>query len=127
MGAAVASAIIVVENTAGCRGRRVIGTVHCGPAVCVANIVHLALLKQCVILVSLTAGWRTHISASRAEVVIIILEVVGRVRRERSLALSGEGGIGDCVGESTGATEVHHIAEGDPSGDGKEDARRLSN
>jgi hypothetical protein len=37
--------------------------------------------------------------------------------------LGGEGGIGDCVGEGTGATEVHHIAEGHPRGDSKEDAR----
>jgi hypothetical protein len=123
MSTTIAGAIIVVENTAGSRPSGVISTVHCGPAVRVANVVHLALLKQGIVLVALTGRWCAHTGTTRAEVILILLEVVSRVRRKGGLALGGEGGIGDCVGEGTGATEVHHIAEGHPSGDSKEKAK----
>lgn len=47
---------------------------------------------------------------------------MGWVRREGGFALRSEGGVGDSIGEGSGATEVHHVAEGHPGGDGEEDA-----
>lgn len=86
---------------------------HRRPAVRVAHIVRLALLQESVVLVAVTARRRAHASTSGAEVVLL-LEVVGRIGREGRLALRGKGGIGDCVGESAGSTEVPDIAERHP-------------
>jgi hypothetical protein len=38
--------------------------------------------------------------------------------------LSGKGRVGDGVGEGTGATEVHNVAEGHPCSDGEENAAK---
>lgn len=80
-------------------------------------------MQERIVLIAVAAGRGAHAAASAGtDVILILLEVVGWVRREGGFALRGEGGVGDGVGEGSGATEVHHVAEGHPGGDGEEDA-----
>lgn len=119
----VASVVIIVEEASGRRSRGIVGALHRGPAVCVAQVIHLALMQKGIVLIPVAAGRGAHAAASAgAHVILILLEVVGWIRREGSLALRGESGIGDGVGEGAGSAEVHHVAEGHPGGDGEEDA-----
>lgn len=112
-----------MKNASGRRGRRVISTVHCVP---VAQVIHLALLQQSVILILVAAGGGgTHASATGTEVILVLLEVVRWVRVECGLGLGGEGRVGDGIGEGAGAAEVHHIAEGYPGRDSKKKAMVL--
>jgi hypothetical protein len=119
----VGGVVIIVEDAPGSGSGGVVGALHRGPAVCVAQVIHLTLVQKGIVLVPIAAGGGAHAAASAgAHVVVILLEVVGWVRREGGFALRGESGIGDGVGEGAGAAEVHHVAEGHPGGDGEEDA-----
>lgn len=123
MSTGVAStAVVVMHGTACARPRGVVGTVHCGPA---AHLVDLALLEQGVVFVPVRAGCSgAHAAATaRAEVVLVLLEVMGGVGRKGSLGLGGKGRVGDGIGEGAGATEVHDVAEGHPSGNPEKNAR----
>lgn len=116
----VACAIEVMKNPPRRGGCGVIGTVHRRP---VAQIIHLALLQKSVILILVpTGGGGTHTGPAGTEVILVLLEVVGWVRIEGGLGLGGEGRVRHGIGEGTGATEVHHVAEGHPCCDGEEDA-----
>lgn len=80
-------------------------------------------MQEGIVLIPIAAGRGAHAATSAgADVILVLLEVVGWVRREGGFALRGEGGVGDRVGEGAGAAEVHHVAEGHPGGDGEEDA-----
>lgn len=121
---AVSCVVVVVEDAARTRRCRVIAAVHRSPA---AQVIDLTLLQQGIVLVAVTAGRGSHATAAtRAEVFIVLLEVVSRVGGESGLGLGGEGRVGDSVGEGSGAAEVHHVSEGHPRSEGEEKAVRVS-
>ena len=121
---AVCTAIagVVVVQHASTRDRRVV-CARQRRACCmrVSKLVHLALLQQSVVLVSVATYRRTDTSTG-AEVVFFLLEIMGRVRGKGGLCLRGKGGIGDGVGQGSGAAEMRDIAEGHEGSDAEEQA-----
>jgi hypothetical protein len=123
MRTAVTSVVIIVEDASGRGSGGIVGALHRGPAVCVAQVIHLALVQKGIVLIPVAAGGGAHAATSAGtHIIVILLEVVGWVRREGGFALRGESGIGDGIGEGARAAEVHHVAEGHPGGNGEEDA-----
>ena len=114
------ASVIIVEHASRRRRGRVVGALHCGPAVRIAQIVDLALLQEGVVLVLVAAGGSAHSAATGSEVVFVFLKVVRRVRGEGGFALGCEGRVGDCIGEGSCASEVHHVAEGHEGCHGEE-------
>lgn len=91
----------------------------------VSKLVHLALLQQSVVLVPVATD-RGADTSTGAEVVFFLLEIMGGVGGKGSLRLCGKGGIGDGVGQGSGAAEMRDIAEGHEGSDAEKQAIILS-
>lgn len=122
---AVTRVVVVVEEASWSRRSGIVGPLRRSSA---TQVIHLALLQQGVVLVAITAGRGSHATATaRPEVILILLKVVGWIGGESGLGLGGESRVRDGVGQGAGAAEVHDIAEGHPSRQGKKKARVDSN
>lgn len=104
--------------------RRIIRPMHRRAARRAAQLIRLALLEKCVVFITIATGRRSQTSSPGAEI-IFLLEVMGRVRRERGFALRSKGWVGDSVGESASSAEVHDVAEGHPGRYREKEARDI--
>lgn len=92
----------------------------------VAQIIDFALFEEGIVFVAVAACGGSHVTAARAEVVFFLVEVLDGSRGESGLGMRGKAGVGDCVGEGTGATEMHDVAEGHESRGNEEETVSVS-
>lgn len=78
-----------------------------------AQVVNLALLKKCVILIAIPAIGASVTRTARSEVLFFLVKVMDRVGGKGRVGLSSKRRVGDGVRKSTGTAEVDDVAEGE--------------